>query len=251
LRRRNMASKTALQGKCCADLHYWRVPLGQKRARHTNTIHDCDQRIQRRDPDQHFPKSPRAMFWLLVRSITGLNYYRVARAGRIWAPIANFHNPKRFGFDYRLPLRLRYVAWALLVYGAILWSPFRWQILGLILIPQFFWVNVFNRIRAMAEHNGLPDNHELNGTRTVIPTLLDRLLIGPLNISYHLEHHLFPSVPWHNLRRLHLHLMANPTCAANAHVSRGYWGMIRELMPTRGVSGSDGGVCDAAAQTSR
>lgn len=190
------------------------------------------------------------MFWLLVRSITGLNYYRVARAGRIWAPIANFHNPKRFGFDYRLSLRLRYVAWAVLVYGAILWSPFRWQILGLILIPQFFWVNVFNRIRAMAEHNGLPDNHELNGTRTVIPTLLDRLLIGPLNISYHLEHHLFPSVPWHNLRRLHLHLMANPTCAANAHVSRGYWGMIRELMPTRGVSGSDGGLGEAAAQRS-
>ncbi|WP_255245818.1 hypothetical protein [Sphingobium sp. D43FB] len=70
-----------------------------------------------------FP-NPRAMFWLLVSSITGLNYYRVARAGRIWAPIANLHNRKRFGFDYRLSLRLSYVVWAVLVYGAILWSPF-------------------------------------------------------------------------------------------------------------------------------
>jgi len=219
--------------------------------RHTNTHHDYDHRIQRRDPDQHFPKSPRAMFWLLVRSMTGLNYYRVARAGRIWAPIANFHNPKRFGFDYRLPLRLRYVAWALLVYGAILWSPFRWQILGLLLIPQFFWVNVFNRIRAMAEHNGLPDNHELNGTRTVIPTLLDRLLIGPFNVSYHLEHHLFPSVPWHNLRRLHLHLMADPAYAANAHVTRGYLGMIQELMPTRVTHGNGESMDEAATPTAR
>lgn len=198
--------------------------------RYTNTVHDYDYRIQRRDPDQHFPKSPRGMARLLLRSVTGLNYYRIARAGRIWAPIANFHNPKRFGFDYRLSLRLRYVVWAVLVYGAILWSPFRWQILGLILIPQFFWVNVFNRIRAMAEHNGLPDSQELNGTRTVIPTLLDRFLIGPMNVSYHLEHHLFPSVPWHNLRRLHRHLMTDPAYAANAHVTPGYWGMIKELM---------------------
>lgn len=200
--------------------------------RHTNTVRDYDYRVQRKDPDQHFPKTGGAMVWLLVRSVIGLNYYRVARAGRVWAPIANFHNPGRFGFDYRLALRLRYVAWALLVYGLILWSPLRWQILGLFMIPQFIWVNVFNRIRAMAEHNGVTDERELNGTRTVIPTLLDRFLIAPLNVSYHLEHHLFPSVPWHNLRRLHAHLMTDPAYAADAHITQGYWGVIRELMPS-------------------
>jgi fatty acid desaturase len=197
--------------------------------RHTNTMRDYDYRAQRKDRDQHFPKSPRAMGWLFVRSLFGLNYYRVARAGRIWAPIANFHNPRRFGFDYRLSLRLRYIVWAVLVYGAILWSPWRWQILGLILIPQFIWLNIFNRIRAMAEHNGVADEQELNGTRTVIPTLLDRFLIAPLHVSYHLEHHLFPSVPGHNLLRLHRHLMADPAYAADAHITRGYWGVIKEL----------------------
>lgn len=199
--------------------------------RHTNTMRDFDYRVQRKDPDQHFPKSGRQMGVLLLRSIFGLNYYRVARAGRIWAPIANFHNPRRFGFDYRLGLRLRYIVWAVLVYGLILASPWRWQILGLFTIPQFIWVNVFNRIRAMAEHNGVADERELNGTRTVIPTLLDRFLIAPFNVSYHLEHHLFPSVPGHNLRRLHRHLMTDPAYAADAHVTRGYWGVIRELMP--------------------
>lgn len=199
--------------------------------RYTNTVRDYDYRVQRKDPDQHFPKSPGAMAWLLVRSVTGLNFYRVARAGRVWAPFANFHNPGRFGFDYRLTLRLRYVAWAVLVYGLILWSPLRWQILGLFMIPQFIWANVFNRIRAIAEHNGVADERELNGTRTVIPTLLDRFLIAPFNVSYHLEHHLFPSVPWPNLRRLHMHLMTDPAYAAEAHVTRGYWGVIKELMP--------------------
>jgi len=199
--------------------------------RYTNTLRDRDYRVQRRDPDQHFPKSAGAMAWLLVRSVTGLNFYRMARDSRIWAPFANFHNPGRFGFDYRLGLRIRYVVWAVLFYGLILLSPWRWQILGLLLIPQFIWANVFNRIRAIAEHNGVADEQELNGTRTVIPTLLDRFLIAPFNVSYHLEHHLFPSVPWTNLRRLHAHLMTDPTYAADAHITKGYWGVIRELMP--------------------
>ncbi|WP_416462624.1 fatty acid desaturase family protein [Sphingomonas sp. VDB2] len=199
--------------------------------RHTNTLRDRDYRVQRRDPDQHFPKSWAAMAWLLVRSVAGLNYYRMARDSRVWAPIANFHNPRRFGYDYSLSLRLRYVAWAVLFYGVMLWSPLRWQLLGLVLIPQFIWANVINRIRSMAEHNGVADERELNGTRTVIPTLLDRFMIAPLNVSYHLEHHLFPSVPWHHLRRLHVHLMTDPAYAADAHITQGYWGVIRELMP--------------------
>lgn len=205
--------------------------------RYTNTLRDRDYRVQRRDPDQHFPKSPAAMAWLLVRSVTGLNFHRMARDSRIWAPFANFHNPGRFGYDYPLVLRIRYVVWAVAFYGAILCLPWRWQILGLLLIPQFIWANVFNRIRAIAEHNGVANERELNGTRTIIPTLLDRFLIAPLNVSYHLEHHLFPSVPWTNLRRLHRHLMTDPAFAAHAHISQGYWGVIRELMPPAAAGG--------------
>jgi fatty acid desaturase len=206
--------------------------------RYTNTMRDRDYRVQRRDSDQHFPKSPGAMAWLLVRSVTGLNLYRMARDSRIWAPFANFHNPGRFGYDYPLWLRIRYVVWAVLFYGLILASPWRWQILGLLLIPQFIWANVFNRIRAIAEHNGVADERELNGTRTVIPTMVDRFLIAPLNVSYHLEHHLFPSVPWQNLRRLHAHLMTDPSYSADAHVTQGYWGVIRELLPPPASTGA-------------
>ena len=80
--------------------------------RFTNTAQDYDYRVQRRDPDQHFPKSRAGMGKLLLRSLAGLNYYRIARAARVWAPLANMHNPRKFGFDYRLGLRLRYVLWA-------------------------------------------------------------------------------------------------------------------------------------------
>ena len=201
--------------------------------RHTNTMRDRDYRVQRRDPDQIFPKRPAAMAWLLVRSALGFNYYRMARDSRVWVPFANFHNPGRFDFDYRLSLRLRYIIWAIAFYGAILVSPWRWQIFGLMFIPLFIWANVFNRIRAMAEHNGVTDESEIKGTRTVIPTLLDRFLIAPFNVSYHLEHHLFPSVPWTNLRRLHRHLMTDPVYATDAHITKGYGGVIRELTTER------------------
>lgn len=217
--------------------------------RYTNTMQDRDYRVQQRDSDQRFPKSPAGMAWLLVRSVTGINFYRMARDSRVWAPFANFHNPGKFGYNYPLGLRVRYVVWAVLFYGLILASPWRWQILGLLLIPQFIWANVFNRIRAIAEHNGVADERELNGTRTIIPTRLDRFLIAPLNVSYHLEHHLFPSVPWNNLRRLHVHLMSDPAYAAQAHVTQSYWGVIRELMPPpRSASGTTP-VAQADAQS--
>src|SRR3546814_15718419 len=76
------------------------------------------------------------MAWLLVRSVTGLNFHRMARDSRVWAPFAHFHNPGRLGYDFSLGLRIRYVLRALLFYGLILLSPFRWKILGFLLIPR-------------------------------------------------------------------------------------------------------------------
>src|SRR3546814_14214754 len=104
----------------------------------------------------------------------------MARDSRVWAPFANFHNPGRFGYDFSLGLRIRYVLWALLFYGLILLSPFRWKILGLLLIPHFLWANVFNRIRPMAAHTAVAAERAPHVTAPVIPTPPARLLTAPL-----------------------------------------------------------------------
>src|SRR5207247_754591 len=67
------------------------------------------------------------------------------------------------------------------------------------------------RIRTAAEHSGLGGEggryrretvDVLSSTRTVLGNALDRLFLGPHNVSYHIEHHLYPSVPFYRLREL-------------------------------------------------
>ena len=56
---------------------------------------------------------------------------------------------------------------------------------------------------ALTQHAGMGENvldHRLN-TRTVLMGPVNRFLYW--NMNYHLEHHLFPTVPYHALPRLH------------------------------------------------
>jgi fatty acid desaturase len=42
--------------------------------------------------------------------------------------------------------------------------------------------------------------------RTTLPSVLEKWLIYGINFNYHLEHHLWPHVPFFNLPKLHAHL---------------------------------------------
>jgi len=61
---------------------------------------------------------------------------------------------------------------------------------------------VLSNIRALAEHMGTSGQGDaILKTRTVTSNPLVSFLM--LNLNYHLEHHLFPAVPWYNLPRVH------------------------------------------------
>ena len=78
---------------------------------------------------------------------------------------------------------------------------------------------------AVAEHLALPNKHDLNATRHVDGTLLERLSISPLNINYHIDHHLFPSVPYYHLPQLHKRLMEERVYREHAHCTPTYTGL--------------------------
>jgi fatty acid desaturase len=57
-------------------------------------------------------------------------------------------------------------------------------------------------LRGIAEHGLTTGGNELTDTRTV--TTHPALAFMMCNINFHLEHHLYPGIPWYNLPRLHV-----------------------------------------------
>ncbi|MDX2157764.1 MAG: fatty acid desaturase family protein [Hyphomicrobiaceae bacterium] len=79
------------------------------------------------------------------------------------------------------------------------------------LVPLLTWMMVITRIRNIAEHAVVPDSNDpLRNTRTTNANLIERALVAPYFVNYHLEHHLLFYVPCYNLPRLHALLMAGP-----------------------------------------
>src|SRR5262245_64858773 len=76
---------------------------------------------------------------------------------------------------------------------------------------------VFGNVRSWAEHALTRPGHPLTQTRTVTSNRVVSFLM--CNLNYHLEHHLFPGVPWYNLPRLHA-LLADEYRRAGAQVHR-------------------------------
>lgn len=90
----------------------------------------------------------------------------------------------------------------LLLIAAILLSPIpRSLLIHAWLIPMLF-INTMVNIRGMSQHTLLAEEFDLiRGTRTIISNRITRFFM--CNENYHLEHHLYPGVPWYNLPRLH------------------------------------------------
>ena len=81
-------------------------------------------------------------------------------------------------------------------------------------------------LTGLLQHLGLADNvldHRLN-TRTVLMDPITRFIIW--NMNYHVEHHMFPMVPYHALPKLHA-LIKHDLPSANPSM----WHAYREVFP--------------------
>lgn len=78
------------------------------------------------------------------------------------------------------------------------------------LVPFLTWHQAITRIRNIAEHAMVPDNDDpYRHARTTQANIVERALIAPYWVNYHVEHHLMMWVPCYNLPMLRRFLIAN------------------------------------------
>ena len=94
------------------------------------------------------------------------------------------------------------------------------------LLPMLVAVQIGN-VRGLAEHGITLKENEFIDTRTVTTSAIASFLM--CNVNYHLEHHLYPGVPWYNLPKLH-RLFDDSYRKAGASVYRSYVSLLIDML---------------------
>jgi len=188
--------------------------------RFINTEADPDW-VRKHTHEWEFPKTWYSLGLILVKDLFGLNSHQLlAEAADVSAAP-----------DARRSATHGYSALRILYYFAIIGLLAYFQLLPLFLlfwvIPLLTWFKVILRIRSIAEHFGI-EEHAYALSRTTLPNLFERIFVAPKNVNYHIEHHLYPSVPFYRLPRLHELLMSQPGFHHQAHVTQTYFRVLRE-----------------------
>src|SRR5947209_2567698 len=185
---------------------------------------------QEDDPDlvlsAPFPITKLSYRRKFIRDITGQTGYQQRKA-----QLLNALGPTDWPWRQRLAhfweklgpqCAVNAVMFAALAAAGVWWAyPLLW------LVPLVTWMMVITRIRNIAEHAVIPDKDDpLRNTRTTRANSLERALVAPYFVNYHLEHHLLYYVPCYNLPKLHAILMRGPH-AARMEVRPNYLSVLR------------------------
>ncbi|MCB0509062.1 MAG: fatty acid desaturase family protein [Chitinophagales bacterium] len=167
-----------------------------------------------------FPLKKWIFFKISLLDICGFNFFYYKIKKMIYL-ILNFSFDKlRNNFDLLLLIGLTllsYITGYLNDYFLYFLFPFA---------SIYQWLN---RIRISTEHFNL-DNKNKFRTRTVIPSFLERAIFTPYNLGYHTEHHLYPSVPFYNLPKLHNLLKKDGSFISQTQVYNSYSKVFKEFI---------------------
>ena len=172
--------------------------------RWSHARHHTDTIIVGRDPEILAMRPP-ALFRILVNVFGLLDMWN--GLGRMLLNASGRLDPEEASYvpEQERPKVIRIARIWVAIYAATLALALAtWSILPLMVIglPRLYgaWHHVMT---GMLQHAGLADNvtdHRLN-TRTVYINPISRFIYW--NMNYHVEHHMFPMVPYHHLPDLH------------------------------------------------
>lgn len=197
--------------------------------RRLNTAEDPDW-ARKQNEEWAFPMDGRALAKLLIADLLGLNTLKVLRR---LGDLSNRGDRTEAARGYRYARIAYYLAAA----AVVTWLH-AWPILLLYwIVPALTWLKVIMRVRSIAEHFALERDRLDVQTRTTFPSLFDRLFLVSKYAYLHIEHHLYPGVPFHGLPRLHAELSRQPAYQEGAHLTRTYWNVLREAS-SAGIRGT-------------
>lgn len=201
---------------------------GEHQAHHlwTNTRYDPYVLMFDGDTAWQWPKTRVEAMWQVVADLSGLNTFSRLKMFRHWAPIGQWlkhrQNPQLSG-RVTIDVVCSLFFWAT-IFSAVtffgVWKPF----LLLWAVPALTFNVLFNRLRWISEHPYDGSADVSYRTRHVQGSLLERIFIAPLNVNYHIAHHLFPAVPLYNLPKLHQRLLQHPAYQQEAERYTDYLG---------------------------
>ncbi|MEZ5886257.1 MAG: fatty acid desaturase family protein [Paracoccaceae bacterium] len=195
--------------------------------RWSHARHHTDTIIVGRDPEIAVMRPPAALrllsnFFGLADAWAGWNRMLLNASGRLDPEEATFIP------DSERPKVVKVArVWALIYAATIGLAVWTGSILPLMVIglPRLYgaWHHVMT---GLLQHGALADNvidHRLN-SRTVYMNPISRFIYW--NMNYHIEHHMFPMVPYHRLPDLHARIKDDLPAPAGS-----IWAAYREMLP--------------------
>ena len=168
------------------------------------------------DPDvpliAGYPRGRRYLLVKLAKDLLGLNAWKTFKYF-FGAPVINDDaTAANRPLDDTAP-RLRkaarhdrwwVVAWHVGLFGFSLLGGWWLEYLVLWLLPLVTVMQVFLRLRALLEHGAVTDpSSVLRSARTNVGPKWLMWFLFPHCVNYHIEHHLFPAIPFYNLPKCH------------------------------------------------
>lgn len=189
--------------------------------RYLNTLDDPD--FARNRPDR---LRSRRSVWEFIRIMGGL-YGEQRQMVRF---VADSH--KGDASPSNRPLVPRWLVYGGVVGGAALGGGLP-LLLKYWIAPFASWFLLSMRLKGTSEHFAVEDEEACNAARTIRANLFTRLFVAPKNVHYHIEHHLYPSVPFHRLPQLHAALLTHEGFRQRAHLTSSYRSFLVECLSFR------------------
>lgn len=148
-------------------------------------------------------------------------------------------------------LALYAAVWGGVGVPAVLYG-FWFDVLLFWVLPQPFFLFYLLKLHGYGEHTGATGPTEFERTWVHVFHPIADFFIYPINSGFHLEHHLFPKVPWYHTRKFRRALLADPEYARRAEkvTVTGYFLGERTILDAMLLGEGEYRVAALAAETS-